>query len=128
MRRWWREESIDYDSDFEPKKEEKAVQTDTMYEAAILDLDNKAILAKFKDAKTFLDKFKATDKFKTRFSLGVPANASIPHSILNAFRNLVAVSAATEWSFTQAATMIEAAKNAPLEPILLPLLRLLKFE
>merc|ERR1712087_342308 len=45
--------------------------------------------------------------------LGVPNKAAAPHSLLNGFKNLVAVSAASGYEFPQAKAMLEAAKNAP---------------
>jgi len=91
---------------FEYKMEvRKVLQNGSMFDAAVLELDDEAILGKFK----------AAAKIQTQLALGlgVPTKASVPHSILNAFKNLVAVSAASEWSFPQATAILEAAKNAP---------------
>lgn len=45
--------------------------------------------------------------------MGVPTAASAPHSLLNGFKNLVAVSAMSGYEFDQAKAILEAAKNAP---------------
>jgi len=83
----------------------KIIQDGSMFDAKVLSLTNDAILAKFKKAV----------KTQAQLSLaaGYPTAASAPHSILNAFKNMVAVCAATEYSFPQAAAYLNAAKNAP---------------
>merc|ERR1719313_1407241 len=76
-----------------------------MFDPAVLDLDSDTILAKFrKGCQT-----------QAQFSLGVgyPTAVSAPHSLLNSFKNLVAVSLETGYKFPQADAMLEAAKNAP---------------
>lgn len=91
---------------FEYKMEvTKVLQNGSMFDAAVLDLDDDAILAKFKGAIKL--------QSQLALGLGVPTKASAPHSILNAFKNLVSVSAATGFEFPQAKAMLEAAKNAP---------------
>lgn len=91
---------------FEYKMEvTKVLQNGSMFDAAVLDLDDDAILAKFRGAVKL--------QSQLALGLGVPTKSSAPHSILNAFKNLVSVSAATGFEFPQAKAMLEAAKNAP---------------
>merc|ERR1712110_984580 len=76
-----------------------------LFDAAVLDLSDSAILTKFQNAI----KVQAS----MSLGLGIPTAASAPHSILSGFKSLVAVSAATEYSFPQAEVVLSAAKNAP---------------
>ena len=91
---------------FEYKMEvTKVLQNGSLFDAAVLDLDTNAILAKFKNAiKT---------QAKLSLGLGVPTSASAPHTLLNGFKNLVAFSASSGFSFKQGDVLLEAAKNAP---------------
>jgi len=83
----------------------KVLQNGSVFDAKVLDLSTDAILEKFKKS------------VKTQASLSLGAgyvtSASAPHSLLNGFKNLVAVSAMTGFEFVQAKTILEAAKNAP---------------
>jgi len=91
---------------FEYKMEVKTVLQDgSLFDAAVLSITPASILAKFKNAINL----------QAQLSLGVgyPTAASAPHSLLNGFKNLVAVSQATGFEFPQAKAMLEAAKNAP---------------
>lgn len=91
---------------FEYKMEVKQVLQDgSLFDAKVLSISESDILAKFKSAIGL----------QAQLSLGVgyPTAASAPHSLLNGFKNLVAVSAATDYEFPQAKAMLEAAKNAP---------------
>ena len=91
---------------FEYKMEVKQVlQNGSMFSAKVLDIDEAAILSKFRNAISI----------QTSLSLGVgfPTKASAPHSLLNGFKNLVAVSVASGFEFPQAQAMLTAAKNAP---------------
>lgn len=91
---------------FEYKMEvTKVLQDGSMYDAAVLNITPASILSKFK----------AAIGIQAQLSLGVgyPTAASAPHSLLNGFKNLVAVSAASGFGFDQATAMLEAAKNAP---------------
>lgn len=91
---------------FEYKMEiRKILQDGAIFDAAVLDLSAAVILAKFKRAVSL----------QSALSLGAgyPTTVSAPHSILNAFKNLVAVSAAADYEFDQANAFLEAAKNAP---------------
>lgn len=83
----------------------KVLQDGSVFDAAVLDLKTDTILAKFK----------AAVGIQAQLSLGAgyATTASIPHSIGNGFKNLVAVCAETGYTFPEAATILEAAKNAP---------------
>jgi len=83
----------------------KIIQDGSMFDAKVLSLTNDTILAKFKKA--------VQTQAQLSLAAGFPTAASAPHSILNAFKNMVAVCAATEYSFPQAAAYLNAAKNAP---------------
>ena len=91
---------------FEYKMEvRKILQAGNIFDAAVLDLSTDIILQKFKRAIGI--------QASISLAAGYPTQASAPHTILNAFKNLVAVSAATGFDFKQATAMLEAAKNAP---------------
>lgn len=83
----------------------KVLQDGSLFDAAVLDLDTSTILAKFQNA------------IKTQASLslgiGYSTSASAPHTLLNGFKNLIAVSAETGYEFDQATAFLNAAKNAP---------------
>lgn len=83
----------------------KVLQNGSIFDAAVLDITPESILAKFKKA--------IGNQASLGLGLGVPNKASAPHSLLNGFKNLVAVSAASGYEFPQAKAMLEAAKNAP---------------
>ena len=83
----------------------RVLQDGSLFDAAVLDLDSAAILAKFQNA------------IKTQASLslgiGYSTSASAPHTLLNGFKNLIAVSAETGFEFEQATAFLNAAKSAP---------------
>jgi large subunit ribosomal protein LP0 len=83
----------------------KVLQDNAIFDAAVLDLTVDSILAKFKKAI----------KIQAQLSLGagLPSAASAPHSILNAFKNLAAVSAMSGYEFKEAAALLAAAASAP---------------
>merc|ERR1712127_177145 len=83
----------------------KVLQDGSVFDAAVLDLTTDSILAKFKKAVAV----------QAQFSLGAgyATSASVPHSLGNGFKNLVAVYAMTGYEFPQAKVILEAAKNAP---------------
>merc|ERR1712070_126348 len=83
----------------------KILQNENIFDAAVLDLSSEVILAKFKRAVGF----------QTAIALeaGVPTTSSAPHSLLNGFKNLIAVSAMSGYGFDQATAFLSAAKNAP---------------
>jgi large subunit ribosomal protein LP0 len=83
----------------------KVLQNGSVFDAKVLDISTSDILAKFRNAINI--------QAKLGLGLGVPNQASAPHSLLNGFKNLVAVSAASGFEFPQAKAMLDAAKNAP---------------
>ena len=83
----------------------KVLQNGSMFDAAVLSLSSEALLAKFKRA--------AGLQAQMSLASGYATSASAPHSIGNAFKNLVAACAATGYDFPQAAAVLSAAKNAP---------------
>lgn len=83
----------------------KILQDGSIFDAKVLSLNTETILAKFKNAA----------KLQAQVSLatGFPTQASAPHSLLSAFKNMVAVAAETGYEFPQASAYLKAAKNAP---------------
>jgi len=69
----------------------KILQNENLFDAAVLDLSSEIILEKFKRAIGF--------QTGLALGLGVPTVSSAPHTLLNGFKNLVAVSAACGWEF-----------------------------
>jgi large subunit ribosomal protein LP0 len=76
-----------------------------MFDPAVLDLSTEAILTKFQSAV----------KLQSSLSLGIGYStaASAPHTLLNGFKNLIAVAAESGFEFEQATAFLNAAKNAP---------------
>jgi large subunit ribosomal protein LP0 len=83
----------------------KVLQNGSVFDAAVLDISTDDILAKFRKA--------ISNQASAGLGLGVPNKASAPHTLLNGFKNLVAVSAMSGFEFPQAKAMLDAAKNAP---------------
>lgn len=83
----------------------KILQDGNLFDAAVLDLNMDDIINKFKSG--------ISNMASLSLGAGVPSKASAPHSLLNGFKNLVAVSAMSGFEFDQAKAMLEAAKNAP---------------
>lgn len=83
----------------------KVLQSGSMFDAAVLDLSNEAILSKFANAI----------KLQTSLSLGAgyATKMSAPHTLLGGFKNLIAVAAETGYEFPQATAFLSAAANAP---------------
>jgi large subunit ribosomal protein LP0 len=83
----------------------KILQDGAIFDAKVLSLNNETIIAKFK----------AAAKLQASVSLaaGFPTQASAPHSVLGAFKNMIAVCAATGYEFEEASAFLAAAKNAP---------------
>jgi len=73
----------------------------SIYDAKVLDMSDADILAKFQAG--------ARNVAAVSLATGIPTLASLPHSLLNGFKNLLAVALATDYSFKQA----DAFKNAP---------------
>jgi len=69
----------------------KVLQDGNIYSAGVLDLSTDIILAKFGNA--------IKNQASLSLGAGYPTTASAPHSLLNGFKNLLAVSIASGWSF-----------------------------
>lgn len=83
----------------------KVLQDGSVFDAKVLDLSMDSILEKFKKA--------CNNQIALSLGAGYPTTASIPHSLLGGFKNLVAVCSSSGYSFPQANALLEAAKNAP---------------
>jgi large subunit ribosomal protein LP0 len=83
----------------------KVLQNGSMFDAAVLDLSTDVILAKFKKACAI--------QASVSLASGYATSASAPHSILNGFKNLLAISCATGFEFKESSAFLSAAKNAP---------------
>lgn len=83
----------------------KILQDGSVFDAKVLDLDTNTIIGKFKKAA----------KVQASLSLGAayPTTASVSHSLLNSFKNMVAVCAESGYEFKEGQALLEAAKNAP---------------
>ena len=83
----------------------KVLQDGAIFDAKVLDLSATTLLAKFQNAI----------KIQAQLSLGAgyATSASAPHSVLNGFKNLLAVCAESGYTFKEASAFLEAAKNAP---------------
>jgi len=83
----------------------KVLQDGSVFDAKVLDLSNEVILSKFS---------KAIDNMAClSLGSGYSTSASAPHTLLNGFKNLVAVCAMSGWEFPQAKAMLSAAASAP---------------
>jgi large subunit ribosomal protein LP0 len=83
----------------------KILQGGQIFDAKVLALDSDTILAKFKKATGLMASLS--------LGAGYPTSASTSHSLLNAFKNLLAVSAESGYEFNEANKFLQAAKNAP---------------
>merc|ERR1712150_191640 len=83
----------------------KVLQDGNLFDAAVLELSTDAILGKFKAAVNI--------QASLSLGVGVPTSASAPHSVLNGFKNLIAVAAATGYEFPEATAVLSAAASAP---------------
>jgi len=81
------------------------LQDGFIFDAKVLDLSTDSILAKFKKSCSV----------QASLSLGAayPTTVSAPHSVLNGFKNLVAVAKESGYTFPQAEALLTAAKKAP---------------
>jgi len=82
----------------------KILQNENLFDAAVLDLSTDVILEKFKRAIGF--------QTAIALAAGVPTASSAPHTLLNGFKNLVAVSCASGWEFEQASAFLNAASSS----------------
>jgi len=83
----------------------KILQNGAMLDAKVLNITDESIIAKFKIAR---DNMAALS-----LGAGFPTTCSVPHSMLNCFKNMVAVCAETDYTFPEAQKMLDAAKSAP---------------
>lgn len=83
----------------------KVLQNGSMFDAAVLELSTEVILGKFKRACGI--------QASVSLASGYATSASAPHSLLNGFKNLLAISCATGFEFKEATKFLAAAKNAP---------------
>ncbi len=71
----------------------------SVFDAAVLDITDAAIVAKVTKAIAYVAAFSR--------EVGVPCEASAPHAITNAFKNLAAIAAVTDVNFPEVATLKE---------------------
>jgi large subunit ribosomal protein LP0 len=74
-----------------------------LYAPAVLDLTEDDLMKKFQNA--------VSNVAAVSLEVGYPTEASIPHSIANYFKNLLAVAVETEYTFKEAEEIKEAIKN-----------------
>lgn len=70
------------------------VDNGSVFPAAVLDIDNAAILAKFGQG--------AANVAALSLAIGIPNAASAPHMIMNGFKNILAIAVQTDYTFEQA--------------------------
>jgi len=71
----------------------------TVFSPAILDLTNEDVISRFMQG--------VTNVAALSLAIGYPTVVSVPHSIVNGFKNLLAIAAETEITFKEAETMKE---------------------
>jgi large subunit ribosomal protein LP0 len=76
-----------------------------IYDASVLDLSDEDILGKFHKG--------VRNVASISLAIGYPTLASVPHSLIRGFKNLVSIALATEYTFPKA----EAFKNASANPV-----------
>jgi large subunit ribosomal protein LP0 len=76
-----------------------------VYEASVLDLSDEDILGKFHKG--------VRNVASVSLAIGYPTLASVPHSLIRGFKNLVSIALATEYTFPKA----EQFKNASANPV-----------
>jgi len=82
---------------------EMVYDSGTIFEPKILDIRPEDLISKFMEGVQRVA--------SVSLSIGYPTVASAPHSIVNGFKNLLAVAAATEVEFKQAETVKEYLKD-----------------
>jgi len=75
----------------------------SIYEPSILDITPDILRAKFNEGMSNLAALS--------LAVGYPTKVSVPHSILNGYKNLIAVAATSDLSFKQAEKMLEILKD-----------------
>jgi len=81
---------------------QQVYENGTIFEPKILDIKPEDLRAKFLAG--------ARNVAAVSLQIGYPTVASVPHSIINGFKNLLAIAAATDVSFKQAETVKEFLK------------------
>jgi len=78
-------------------------QNGSFYEASVLDLSDDDLLAKF---------FNGVNKAAAlSLAVGIPTLASLPHSLANGFKKLLAISVMTDYTFEEAKSVKEFLEN-----------------
>jgi len=75
----------------------------SVYDAAVLDLTDEDLLAKFSSA--------VSNVAALSLQIGYPTIASLPHSIINAYKNVLAIALGTEYSFDEAELVKKILEN-----------------
>jgi large subunit ribosomal protein LP0 len=75
----------------------------SVYDAAVLDLTDEDLLAKFSSA--------VSNVAALSLQIGYPTIASLPHSIINAYKNVLAIALGTEYSFDEAEVVKKILEN-----------------
>jgi len=76
-----------------------------LYDVSVLDMTDEDIVAKFKNGVKNLA--------CVSLAIGVPTVASLPHSLVRGYKNVLAVALATDFSIRQTETLKKAAASAP---------------
>jgi large subunit ribosomal protein LP0 len=74
-----------------------------VYDATVLDLSDEDILGKFQKG--------VRNVASVSLAIGYPTLASVPHSVLRGFKNLLSIALATEYTFPKAEQFKNASKN-----------------
>jgi len=75
----------------------------SVYDAAVLDLTDEDLLAKFSSA--------VSNVAALSLQIGYPTIASLPHSIINAYKNVLAIALGTAYSFDEAELVKKILEN-----------------
>jgi len=76
-----------------------------LYDVSVLDMTDDAIIAKFKKG--------VKNIACVSLAIGVPSVASLPHSLVRGYKNVLAVALATDFSIRQTEALKKAAASAP---------------
>jgi len=79
----------------------------TIYDASILDITDDYLLQKFNEG--------LRNVASVSLALHYPTIASVPHSIVNGFKNVLAIGLATAYTFPKAESFLKAATSAPVQ-------------
>jgi large subunit ribosomal protein LP0 len=75
----------------------------SVYDAAVLDLTDEDLLGKFRSA--------VSNVASISLEIGYPTIASLPHSIINGYKNVLAIALGTEYSFEEAELVKKILEN-----------------